>query len=452
MQALNLHLEQTAAIQSPSTHNLQGSKNVSHDESAFQKELQKVRNASQEVKDAHKAQEMPGTTDGNQKLETTKAKEAHSVDEPAFLDFSNETVPEVNDGFGDLYLNESRLDQSGNTDSSLLNTPVDLNEADEYFSVSSEDSFIELLPEQESYLLQDRSLVPPDNSLPAEEKTRSVNALLLNEKSDNELKISGGDTNNEDAVLQSLLTGQVSLAQYALKEDSPATESGSSKITTDQRDLIGTSNEALISVIDERSITKEAAAGGKFVSEVKYDGNGNAEMSLNLPQNSMYQEPQSGNSAAVMTSNARFTEMLSSELQSNAKEFVKTGSVILKDNNNGTIKLILHPEELGNVKIRLEVTDKVIAGKIIVSSEEAFNAFKVNLDSLRQAFTDSGFEAGGFDLSWNSGGQGSGQDKDHNPRGYVYNDALPEIFDDDYALQLARDAVIYGTSVINMIA
>jgi len=170
MQALDLHLEQTAAIQSPSTHNLQGSKNVSHDESAFQKELQKVRNASQEVKDAHKAQEMPGTTDGNQKLETTKAKEAHSVDEPAFLDFSNETVPEVNDGFGDLYLNESRLDQSGNTDSSLLNTPVDLNEADEYFSVSSEDSFIELLPEQESYLLQDRSLVPPDNSLPAEEK------------------------------------------------------------------------------------------------------------------------------------------------------------------------------------------------------------------------------------------------------------------------------------------
>lgn len=175
-------------------------------------------------------------------------------------------------------------------------------------------------------------------------------------------------------------------------------------------------------------------------------------MSLNLSQNNSLNAPQSGNTAAVMTSNARFTEMLSSELQANAKELVKSGSVILKDHNNGTINLILHPEELGNVKIHLEVTDKVIAGKIVVSSEEAFNAFKANLDSLRQAFTDSGFEAGGFDLSWNSGSQDGGREKDHNPRGYVYNDALPEVFDDDYALQLARDAVIYGTSVINMIA
>jgi flagellar hook-length control protein FliK len=452
MQALDLHLEQTAAIQSPSTHNLQGSKNVSHDESAFQKELQKVHNASQEVKDAEKAQEMRDTTDGMQKLETTKAQEVSSIDDPSFLDTSEEAAQGVIEGFGDLYLNESSSGQAQGDEISLLSTPSSLDEADEYFSVSTEDPLIELLPEQEAYLLTDSALVLTDAELQTEATSMSENALLVKTGTDDELTISQDEADNEDAVIQSLLTGQVSLAQYALKEDDSPVKADSSKIKTDQRELIGTSNEALISVIDERSITKEAAAGGKFVSEVKYDGNGNAEMSLNLPQNSMYQEPQSGNSAAVMTSNARFTEMLSSELQSNAKEFVKTGSVILKDNNNGTIKLILHPEELGNVKIRLEVTDKVIAGKIIVSSEEAFNAFKVNLDSLRQAFTDSGFEAGGFDLSWNSGGQGSGQDKDHNPRGYVYNDALPEIFDDDYALQLARDAVIYGTSVINMIA
>lgn len=452
MQALNLHLEQTAAQKIPSALNLQGSKTASQDESAFQKELQKVHNASQEVKDAEKAQEMRDTTDGMQKLETTKAQEVSSIDDPSFLDTSEEAAQGVVEGFGDLYLNESSSGQAQGDEISLLSTPSSLDEADEYFSVSTEDPLIELLPEQEAYLLTDSALVLTDAELQTEATSMSENALLLKNGTDDELTISQDEADNEDAVIQSLLTGQVSLAQYALKEDDSPVKADSSKIQTDQRELIGTSNEALISVIDERSITKEAAAGGKFVSEVHYDGNGNAEMSLNLSQNNSLNAPQSGNTAAVMTSNARFTEMLSSELQANAKELVKSGSVILKDHNNGTINLILHPEELGNVKIHLEVTDKVIAGKIVVSSEEAFNAFKANLDSLRQAFTDSGFEAGGFDLSWNSGSQDGGREKDHNPRGYVYNDALPEVFDDDYALQLARDAVIYGTSVINMIA
>ena len=79
MQALNLHLEQTAAQKMPSALNLQGSKTASQDESAFQKELQKVHNASQEVKDAEKAQDMRDTTDGMQKLETTKAQEVSSI-------------------------------------------------------------------------------------------------------------------------------------------------------------------------------------------------------------------------------------------------------------------------------------------------------------------------------------------------------------------------------------
>lgn len=452
MQALNLHLEQTAAQKMPSALNLQGSKTASQDESAFQKELQKVHNASQEVKDAEKAQEMRDTTDGMQKLETTKAQEVSSIDDPSFLDTSEEAAQGVIEGFGDLYLNESSSGQAQGDEISLLSTSSSLDEADEYFSVSTEDPLIELLPEQEAYLVTDSALVLTDAELQTEATSMSENALLVKNGTDDELTITQDEADNEDAVIQSLLTGQVSLAQYVLKEDDSPVKADSSKIQTDQRELIGTSNEALISVIDERSITKEAAAGGKFVSEVHYDGNGNAEMSLNLSQTNSLNAPQSGNTAAVMTSNARFTEMLSSELQANAKELVKSGSVILKDHNNGTINLILHPEELGNVKIHLEVTDKVIAGKIVVSSEEAFNAFKANLDSLRQAFTDSGFEAGGFDLSWNSGSQDGGREKDHNPRGYVYNDALPEVFDDDYALQLARDAVIYGTSVINMIA
>ena len=74
--------------------------------------------------------------------------------------------------------------------------------------------------------------------------------------------------------------------------------------------------------------------------------------------------------------------MLSNQIQNNATEFVKTGSIILRDNNSGTINLVLHPEELGNVKISLEMNDKLVSARITVASEEAYQAFKESISSL----------------------------------------------------------------------
>ena len=45
------------------------------------------------------------------------------------------------------------------------------------------------------------------------------------------------------------------------------------------------------------------------------------------------------------------------------------------------------------------MNDKNISGRIIVSSQEAFNAFKETAESLKQAFVESGFESAGLELS-----------------------------------------------------
>ncbi|MBQ6780001.1 MAG: flagellar hook-length control protein FliK [Treponema sp.] len=103
-------------------------------------------------------------------------------------------------------------------------------------------------------------------------------------------------------------------------------------------------------------------------------------------------------SAAANGSN--FQAMLASSIQENAPEFVKAGNIVLRDGNQGAINLILRPESLGNVKISLSLSDKIITGQITVQSQEAYDAFKDSIDALREAFAQSGFDTQGFDLNF----------------------------------------------------
>lgn len=189
-----------------------------------------------------------------------------------------------------------------------------------------------------------------------------------------------------------------------------------------------TGEKNVIRVVDERSEeAAEKVEKGNFVTSVKFDSANSAEVSLSLSDSSGFET--SATPVAEKTSDSVFSSMLSHELQSNAGEFVKTGLITLKDNNTGSIKLILHPEQLGNVKIKLDLSEKVITGKIIVSSEEAFVAFKDSLESLRQAFISSGFENAGLELSMSGNGSSeqNPRNQDKNPKGLIYSESLPVV-------------------------
>ena len=205
-------------------------------------------------------------------------------------------------------------------------------------------------------------------------------------------------------------------------------------------------NNGKISVIDMRTenvaekienpenslVTKEGAKKSDFVKTIEYDQNGNATISLSLKNDNQFVD-----NGQIVNHNSDFSSMLSREIASSAKDLVQTGSIILKDNNAGTINLILNPEELGSVKIKLEISDNQITGKILVASKEAYDAFNQNLNLLKNAFIDSGFSAGGFDLAFTgsnqqgefgqNGNQDSYAESGVNYKGSVYEQAVAEV-------------------------
>jgi len=121
-----------------------------------------------------------------------------------------------------------------------------------------------------------------------------------------------------------------------------------------------------------------------------------------------------GNSSAPTSWEAKagqaFEDILARELHQNFNnDIVRHASVVLRDSSEGTIRLALKPESLGNVKIRLEMAENKITGHITVESEEALRAFEKEITSLEKAFVESGFEGANLEMSLAADGGGAEQ-------------------------------------------
>jgi flagellar hook-length control protein FliK len=65
------------------------------------------------------------------------------------------------------------------------------------------------------------------------------------------------------------------------------------------------------------------------------------------------------------------------------------------------------------VKVRLEMAENKITGRIIVESNEALRAFEKEIHSLEQAFRDSGFAGASLEMALSGdGGQGGQGQRD----------------------------------------
>jgi flagellar hook-length control protein FliK len=97
--------------------------------------------------------------------------------------------------------------------------------------------------------------------------------------------------------------------------------------------------------------------------------------------------------------------LLARELHQNFNnDIVRHASVILREGNEGLIRLALKPESLGNVKIQLKLAENKIIGHIVVESEEALRAFEEELSALEKAVRDSGFDGASLEMSLASDG------------------------------------------------
>lgn len=141
----------------------------------------------------------------------------------------------------------------------------------------------------------------------------------------------------------------------------------------------------------------------KKIAEISSERQGKDSFQFNIDLGNEINRNINSSSQTVSDSNSVFQKMVSQAVVENVPEFVKAGNIVLKDGNQGNINLILHPEKLGNVKIALSLSEKVITASITVHSAEAFEAMREGIDALKSAFADSGFETGEFNLQFSNG-------------------------------------------------
>ncbi len=311
-------------------------------------------------------------------------------------------------------------------------------------------------------------------------------ALLLQTPEDGlkELKASGGSRTGTQELRAEYIAGNkiAGSAQTALEAvgtdfaatanvPAPQTDGKSAKRVSAVNEQDGTENRSVRSdrkKSDERRVTMnfhdsrsireqsvERIAGTESQQAARINGDGTADISISFrapEQGSEQRFQQAVNGQEGKASS--FASMLSDELRSVTPEFVRAGAIILKDNNSGLIRLTLHPESLGNVRIALELSDRKVSGKIIVSSKEAFEAFNENLDGFRDAFIGEGFDSAGFDLSWN--GESEGQTGSNPEKGTVsapfYASTIPDVMLAANPADIQESGYSFGRSAVNVFA
>ena len=452
MQALNLRPEPVAPqVNATEQRTSQGASRSNQDESSFevalkkaQKELDDEKLSSEKTDTAEK--NATKTTEGNNKNISQEVEEQPSVKNSETLFVKNSKTLENEE----LNLISEEISENLEDQTEELNLLLN-----QKLNSSEEVSKIDEMLKKTSKKLENKNL-----SL-KETKEFDLSAIIQN-SSNKKLKIDEekeellDDKLSTQELLNSILTGKTELTEKTdIQNISVLAQDVSAEVTNEfaKTESVKTEKkQPVISVIDERTVTSEGKEQGNFVTSITQTGDNSAQMSMNLAPNAQQNIQFDGIVNQAATQKTDFSSMLSSEIQNNAYEFVKAGSMVLKDNKSGTINLILHPDELGSVKIQLELSDKLIAGKIVVATKEAYEAFNSSLNSLKEAFNASGFESSNFDLSWSGKESSSNQDETKNDYGFYYEKNLTEVVEDSYGMELVRDTIMYGSSLINMMA
>jgi flagellar hook-length control protein FliK len=196
------------------------------------------------------------------------------------------------------------------------------------------------------------------------------------------------------------------------------------------RDRMARDDRPVVSVIDNR--TERLAGAGQesghgSSSRHRYDrqsgGSGAGEGSGSVENGSrnyreqvfMIQDADSpsaaetlrGQAGQIRNAGSLFEKFL--KARGNA-EITRNVSFILKNDNAGEIRLILKPESLGNVRIRLNLAENNITGRIIVENNTVKQVFLDNLQEISRLLEEQGYDTAGLEVTVDDRGQQNGQE------------------------------------------
>jgi flagellar hook-length control protein FliK len=205
-------------------------------------------------------------------------------------------------------------------------------------------------------------------------------------------------------------------------------------------------------------ITRDGGISLRTGAETRVSGEGNSKdivLELRLPDQG--RESSSAGTAWETKAGQAFEDLLARELHQNFNnDIVRHASVALRDDNEGTIRLALKPESLGNVKIRLEMAENRITGQIVVESKEALRAFEREISSLEKAFRDSGFDGANLEMALAADGRGAEQQwQEAEASQFLSGQVAASRYDaalERMEIPLTLDVYQQGTRAVNMFA
>lgn len=78
---------------------------------------------------------------------------------------------------------------------------------------------------------------------------------------------------------------------------------------------------------------------------------------------------------------------------------VQKTAIIVKEGGDGEIRLVLKPESLGNVRIRVNIVNNTVEARIVVENNNVKALFEGSLDHLKSSLREEGFQAAGLEVS-----------------------------------------------------
>jgi hypothetical protein len=109
-------------------------------------------------------------------------------------------------------------------------------------------------------------------------------------------------------------------------------------------------------------------------------------------------------------------------------EIIENARITVKDGQNGTFHLRLHPKELGVVRVNLGLEQGVVHGRFLVESQEAKELIMSNLSAVREQLTEAGISVGEFQVNVSDHSNRSfGEKEDSGNAAAVMNEQFEEI-------------------------
>jgi flagellar hook-length control protein FliK len=127
-------------------------------------------------------------------------------------------------------------------------------------------------------------------------------------------------------------------------------------------------------------------------------------------------------------------------------EIVHQAGIILRDGGEGEIRLVLKPEHLGSVRIRLHLGESSLEGRIVVDNSNVKELLDANLEGLKSALRQEGYATANIDVTV-SGDGGRRRQLEPDP-------ALPAVADRSAGgfERAALAALDLGFTAVNLLA